>query len=77
MEPYAGADRFVLFDPDGAVVVFDDAVGDGETDAGAFVGAGWLDSLEHVEDAVLLVRIDADPVVGDVDPPPVVPRRQR
>lgn len=54
-------------DPDAAAMDLDDALDDGEADAGA-LGTG-LQTLEEAEDLLLELGIDADAVVAHVEDP--------
>src|SRR5262245_61483206 len=60
-----GAAFRAVLDPDAAVVLVDDAVGDGETEAGAL--SRLLCREERVEYAALDLGRDARAVVGDRD----------
>lgn len=48
-------------------MAFDDSLADGETDAGTGVFLIGVESIEHVEDALPIVRIDPDALVADRD----------
>src|SRR5262249_28629011 len=52
-------------DPDAAAVAVDDFLADREADAGARVLALVVQALEHHEDALEVLRLDADAVVPD------------
>src|SRR5882672_10274277 len=57
------------FEPDAAAVAVDHLLADGEADAGAGVPALVVQALEHHEDALEILRLDADAVVlhGDLE----------
>ena len=55
-------------------MTFDDLSADGQTDAGAGVLLARVKPLEHLKDALEVLRLDADPVVLDRKDPPVVRR---
>ena len=57
------------FHPDAPAVHLDDALGDGEAEAGAalLLGIGAVDLLELLEDARLLAPRDARAGIGDRD----------
>src|SRR4051812_3309979 len=65
MEPAALAGR--RLDPDAPAVALDHLAADGEADAGAGVLAHRVQALEHHEDALEVLRLDADAVVADDD----------
>src|ERR1043165_9905826 len=55
--------------PDAAAVALDDFLADGEPDAGARILAHGVQPLEEHEDALEVLRLDADAVVGHRDAP--------
>src|SRR5690606_15003341 len=50
--------------PDAAAVALDDLSTDGQADAGARVFGAGVQALEDLEDPVLVLGVDADPVVA-------------
>src|SRR6267378_7332782 len=67
MERAAGAG--LRADPDTPAVALRDFLADGEPDAGSRVLAHRMQALEEHEDALEVLRLDADAVVGDADVP--------
>src|SRR4051794_26660848 len=67
MERAAGAE--LRLDPDAPAVALGDLFADGEADAGAGVFAHGMQALEQHENALEVLRLDADAVVGDADAP--------
>lgn len=63
MEGRAAAD--FAFGPEAAVVSFDDAMDDGEADAGAFEFVGGVEALKDAEEFGGVAHIEAGAVVGD------------
>jgi hypothetical protein len=61
---------------DRAAVPLDDLAANGEADAGPLVFVPAVQSLEQLENPLLVLLIEADAVVGD-DKPPTGPARQR
>src|SRR5664280_1755075 len=60
-----------VVDADLAAVPFHDLVTEREADPGAGVVLPAVQALEHAEDALAVLRRDADAVVGDREPPVV------
>src|SRR4051795_12497268 len=67
MERAAGAE--LRLEPDAPAVALGDLLADGKADAGAGVLAHGMQALEQHEDALEVLRLDADAVVGDADAP--------
>src|SRR5438270_90503 len=69
LDAEGGAFSLLALDLDAAAVGLDDALGDGEPQAGAFGVAGEqvVGAIEALEDALALVGADADAVVGHLD----------
>src|ERR1041385_5407624 len=76
-EPERGALAGLGLDADAAAVELDDALADGQADAGAGVLVAAVQALEDLEDAVEVARLDADAVVLDGDAPAARPRLGR
>src|SRR3954469_13917751 len=68
-EAEAGPATLVLLHPDPPVVPLHDPLADREPDPAARVLLPPVQPLEHGEDAIRVVRVDADPVVGDRQEP--------
>src|SRR5438874_8229547 len=64
-----GAPTEPRFDPDAPPVALDHLLADGKADAGAGVLTHGMQPLEQHEDALEVLRLDADAVVGDRDTP--------
>src|ERR671926_1153195 len=56
-------------DPDAPAMALDDLLADGKADAGARVLTHGMQPLKQHEDALEVLRLDADAVVGDADAP--------
>src|SRR3954447_1194958 len=67
MERAAGAE--LRLEPDAPAVALGDLLADGKADARAGVLAHGMQALEQHEDALEVLRLDADAVVGDADAP--------
>src|SRR6267378_7242348 len=67
MERAAGAG--LRADPDAPAVALGHLLADREPDAGSRVFAHRMQALEQHEDAVEVLRLDADAVIGDADVP--------
>ena len=63
VEPEAAAGFAVGFNADFAGHFFDGFADDGKADAGAFIFGFGMDTLEHLEDAVLMFWFDADAII--------------
>src|ERR1041385_1295100 len=57
--------------PDLAAVALDDALADAQPDPGARVFVAVVQALEHLEDAAAVLGVEADALVGDLEPPPI------
>src|SRR5712671_6629055 len=70
LDPEGGADSLLALDLDAPAVRLDDALGDGEPESGALGVAREqvVGAVEALEDALALVRADADAVVRHLDP---------
>src|SRR5882757_10215547 len=68
-EPDSGAVASLGVQPDSPAVVLDDPLGQRQSYAGARIRALPVQPLEDDEDLVGELRLDADPVVRDADPP--------
>src|SRR5690606_23413819 len=66
-EMECGAFAGPRLDPDAAVVALDDLLADGEADPGAGILPLAVQPLEHHEDALEVLRLDADAVVRDAE----------
>src|ERR1700709_779916 len=60
-----GATQVRVLDPDATVVQFDDLLGDGKTDARPGVRLPDVQTLEHPEDPLPILRFHPDAVVVD------------
>src|SRR5918995_4801286 len=56
-------------DPDAPAVALDHLLADGQADAGSRVLALVMQALEHHEDALVVLRLDADAVVAHFEVP--------
>src|SRR5690349_16335881 len=64
-EVEGGADPGFGVGPHATAVAQDDAVGEGQPDAGALVVLGPVQPLEHAEELVRVAHVEAGPVVPD------------
>ena len=63
------ANAQLRLDPDAPAMALDDLLADGKADAGARVLAHGMQPLKQHEDALEVLRLDADAVVGHRDAP--------
>src|SRR5690348_1215814 len=59
-------------DPDASTVPVDDLLADRKSDPGAGIFVAVVQALEHEEDALAVLRIEPDAVVGDREEPRAV-----
>src|SRR3546814_19440902 len=70
-EPERGSPQVIGIHTHPSTVLVNDALGDRQPDAGAGVLVGGVEALEHAEDPLPVLLLDADPVVDDLDAPTV------
>src|SRR5215208_4046494 len=62
-----GAPALAALHADLSALALDDLAADGQPDARALERLAVVQALEHLEHALAVLRVDSDPVVGDLD----------